>query len=225
MDALALLCNLHANGPTTMRRMGRAGITRLEQIPGIAVDELAELLNGPPSHARRFIAEAVALARRVGEGLLEPEEPLEMTEAQAPAPVMEVTLPQEAPPLPLPSAMSPPEDDEEEEVLRPGLLEGLDDLLCLKLLGQGVRTLRALSETAGLNLARRIGLPLTQLLDIQYDAQRALRATLHPPVTTAPKIPLLPRTATERAIEQTRTPALTRSVPEGDAPSVSGPFV
>lgn len=255
MDALALLCNLHANGPTTMRRLARAGITRLDQISAVTVEELAESLNGPPSHALRFIAEAEQLLRRGAVGILEPEEPLERTETRAGEPVVEFTNPGEMDAVspdtaavtaevtagatleasaettvrvatPVSSATSLPAD---ENMLHPGLIEGLDDALCRKLVGQGVRTLRALHDTAGLSLARRIDLPLTQLLDLKYESQNALRATLHPPVTTAQRLPTRPRMATERAteraIEQPLSSAFAKDDPAGDAPSVSGPFV
>ena len=271
MDALALLCNLHANGPTTMRRLARAGLTRLEQISEVSADELAEILDGPPSHALRFIAEAEQLLRRGAVGILEPEEPLERTEIRAGEPAMEFTNPREMDDVspataevtaeatpeasagatteasagatteasagasdettvrvatPVTSVTSLPAD---ENMLHPGLLEGLDDVLCRKLLGQGVRTLRALHDTAGLSLARRIDLPLTQLLDLKYEAQNALRATLHPPVTTAQRLPTRPRMATERATErgteQPLSSAFAKNDPAGDAPSVSGPFV
>lgn len=62
MDLLAVLCNLYAEGPATLRVLRRAGIRTLPNV--LATDDwaLAELLGGSPSAARRFAREARRLA-------------------------------------------------------------------------------------------------------------------------------------------------------------------
>jgi predicted flap endonuclease-1-like 5' DNA nuclease len=71
MDALALLCTLHADGPATLKRLRQVGCSTLEQIDSIEVARLAELLGASPAAARRFVREARSLSERVGGGWLE----------------------------------------------------------------------------------------------------------------------------------------------------------
>ncbi len=71
MDALALLCTLHADGPATLKRLRQVGCSTLEQIDSIEVERLAELLGASPAAARRFVREARSLRERVGGGWLE----------------------------------------------------------------------------------------------------------------------------------------------------------
>ncbi len=71
MDALALLCTLHADGPATLKRLRQVGCSTLEQIGSIEIERLAELLGAPPAAARRFVREAKSLSERVGGGWLE----------------------------------------------------------------------------------------------------------------------------------------------------------
>jgi hypothetical protein len=63
MDPLLLLCNLYADGPTTLRRLKARGIQTLAGVAEVAPDRLAEYLGGSPGAARRFQREA-ALASR-----------------------------------------------------------------------------------------------------------------------------------------------------------------
>ncbi len=74
MDALALLCTLHADGPTTLRRLRDAGCTSLEELARVRADHLADLLGVSPAQGRRFLREAAGLAERLGERGLDGEE-------------------------------------------------------------------------------------------------------------------------------------------------------
>lgn len=91
MDALALLCTLHADGPTTLRRLRDAGCGSLEDLGHVSADRLAELLGVSPAAGRRFLREASSLAERIGRQGLEPED------ADAPAAASAASLPAAAP--------------------------------------------------------------------------------------------------------------------------------
>ena len=79
MDGLALLCTLHADGPSTLKRLRRAGLAGLDELLEQPAPELAELLDVSPPAARRMLREARLLSQRVG-----PE--LDVEEAGADAP-------------------------------------------------------------------------------------------------------------------------------------------
>lgn len=85
MDALALLCTLHADGPTTLRRLRDAGCGSLEELGNVSADRLAELLGVSPAAARRFLREAQSLADRLGGQDLEPEDVATPIAASAPS--------------------------------------------------------------------------------------------------------------------------------------------
>ena len=74
MDALAYLCNLHADGPTTHQKLLREGLDTLAAVLEAEDFELAELLGWGEVRARRFQREAGVLATR-DEGLLVPLAP------------------------------------------------------------------------------------------------------------------------------------------------------
>jgi len=65
MEALALLCTLHADGPATLRRLRRAGCGSLEQLEAYEPEHLASLLEVAPAVARRLGKEARVLAGRL----------------------------------------------------------------------------------------------------------------------------------------------------------------
>jgi hypothetical protein len=79
MDAMALLCMLHADGPSTLKSLRQAGCSSLESIEGMEEERLSRLLGGPPAAARRFAREARHLRERLGAehpggGILDREE-------------------------------------------------------------------------------------------------------------------------------------------------------
>jgi len=74
MDALALLCTLHADGPSTLKNLRQAGCESLQAIESMEEDRLSRVLGGPPAVARRFAREARQLRERLDPGLLDREE-------------------------------------------------------------------------------------------------------------------------------------------------------
>lgn len=86
MEALALLCTLHADGPTSLRRLRRAGCDSLESLERMAPDELAGVLEVPPAVARRLGREARGLSSRIGPELDDREEAPEFGKATAELP-------------------------------------------------------------------------------------------------------------------------------------------
>lgn len=68
MDGLALLCTLHARGPTTLERLRGAGVRTLDELPNLREEELSRVLGCSTGAARRFASEACLLARRLGAG-------------------------------------------------------------------------------------------------------------------------------------------------------------
>ncbi len=83
MDTLALLCNLHADGPATLQRLRRAGCESLSALRRLDPGSLAQRLEWSERTAERFLREAALLGERVehtedeGHELAEPEFELE----------------------------------------------------------------------------------------------------------------------------------------------------
>jgi hypothetical protein len=284
MDAMALLCNMHADGPATIKLLRRAGYTTLADIARAKHERLADLLGVSPPYARRFVREARLLAERTGEIALDREESSDRDstpssasgaaasdlEAIAPAvesasqcspdsfaraPVqrdeLDATLSRDravlarrisATPFVAPIRSMQSEERERsferrdpsfrerdrsfrerdrsiderdrssgsgrdierngaaaadtarvsERVrtapassaarvlpaagtpLRAGSIEGLDAAWCDRLVAQGILTLETLVDAPGLKLAKRLGTPLTELMNLQMLAQRAI---------------------------------------------------
>ncbi|QDV08883.1 DNA repair and recombination protein RadA [Planctomycetes bacterium Poly30] len=74
MDALALLCTLHADGPATLKRLRARGYPDLATLIHRSAEELSADLEVEPAYARRLLREAKHLAVRVGAEGLEAEE-------------------------------------------------------------------------------------------------------------------------------------------------------
>ncbi len=68
MEALALLCTLHADGPSTLKRLRRGGCNSLRAVEGMPAEELARLVGISASTARRFVREATNLRQRLVPG-------------------------------------------------------------------------------------------------------------------------------------------------------------
>jgi hypothetical protein len=73
MDGLALLCNLHADGPLSLRRLRNAGVRTLRELTGVPESSLSAILKASPALARRLVHEARQLAQRLDEMPLEPD--------------------------------------------------------------------------------------------------------------------------------------------------------
>ncbi len=89
MEALALLCTLHADGPATLQRLRRGGCADLAAVEALPAEELARLVGVSASAARRLAREACLLRERLAPGdadaLLDREEaPEAIEQAQRP---------------------------------------------------------------------------------------------------------------------------------------------
>jgi hypothetical protein len=188
MDEIALLCNLHADGPTTLRVLRRAGLRTLPQVSTVDVRKLADTLGVSPSFARRFAREARLLAGRMGAEGLDVEETapnaavesLRSTEALPPEPVAREPIARELTPSPKSAPERPTIVASTGTRLVGGMIAGLDRQACDRLVAHGIRTLEELAVAPGLALARRLEMPLPRLFDLQYLAQQRINA----PVTT-----------------------------------------
>ena len=65
MDALALFCNLHGNGPQTLAALREVGCQRLQDIRALDADTLGSILDRDASGVARFVRESEVLALRV----------------------------------------------------------------------------------------------------------------------------------------------------------------
>lgn len=212
MDTLALLCNLHADGPATLQRLRRAGCESLAGLRRLDPVALARELGWPEGTALRFLREARLLSERT-EGPLssEPEETFELEsslveeldggqdeidalEAEVDEEPLEETSEEPAQEAGVEALLgawreldrvSPPVDPGEFVIPRPPpslgdrrleelALEGLSPELVARLAGKGVRTLVELCEVGELELARALGLGLTRVKRLQFQARRAL---------------------------------------------------
>ena len=276
MDGLALLCNLHADGPLTLRRLRGAGIQGLGQLDRIPLDVLAGVLRATPGQTRRFVQEARLLAQRVYEPVEEalsaaeeavvgfdashaaetpsatPVDPhaaapnavasrgAAMSARSAPRrsqPIFDPTqaarpvtpqpaAPSQAQPASTPAAAATPSPVQRPVVhvahapepdnasrpapyapnekgthgisnptqpfpaaartvapapttstgvaLTPERLPSLDSDVAARLASEGISSLEALVEQTSLGLAKRLRVPFTRLLDLQYHARRTL---------------------------------------------------
>lgn len=168
MDGLALLCNLCADGPVTLRRLRLAGVNSLVELERAAPADLAEWLHASVPQARGFVLEAQKLMRRLAEENALPAHRPE------PAASGRHVLPE---PVQVPAALAPvsapvPDGPPGAQLLAPGLFPGLDAALCARLALHQVRTVQALGEFAGLALARRTGIPYSTLLELSRQARR-----------------------------------------------------
>ncbi|MDG1051039.1 MAG: hypothetical protein P8R46_12605 [Planctomycetota bacterium] len=103
MDALALLCTLHADGPSSLKRLRSRGCGDLSTLLARTPDAVAEDLAIERPAARRLIREARLLADRVGITALEVEEAPPAAEPAPPA----RSLVQESPRGAAPEASAP----------------------------------------------------------------------------------------------------------------------
>jgi len=74
MDTLALLCNLHADGPATLQRLRSSGCRTLAELEALPPRTLAQVLGENGERTRRFLREARLLAGRVDDAHPAPAE-------------------------------------------------------------------------------------------------------------------------------------------------------
>ncbi|MEW6073656.1 MAG: helix-hairpin-helix domain-containing protein [Planctomycetota bacterium] len=207
MDALALLCNLHADGPTTLHRLRVAGFDSLDDVARWDPGELATLLGWSEKTAGRFRREARLLAERLEEAdrdtLDAPEERWDApVSARRPPPLAErasVVFPAPSPP-PAPAPVAGP-------VGRPlaGLsAEGLTPEIVAALARAGVLTVEDLVDGDLLEIAGLLGIGYTRLARLRFLVRRGLETLERGP-------------GVEREIIPARPPA-------GDRLEAAGPF-
>lgn len=218
MDGLALLCNLYADGPVTLERLRSARVANLAELERTDPERLAAWLHASVPQARAFVEEARKLVRRLAETLppLRAVPPRAGVRAASSAGTRSAAAE---------SAARVPDPG----MLRPGLLPGLDETVCARLALNHVRSVQALSESAGLTLARRTGIPYSALLDLSRHARAALAGRKHPAqvrnALTLEEVELVPFAAQPR-----RAPAERELAPSDEftlplvEPESAGPF-
>src|SRR5882672_3030438 len=92
MDAMALLCTLHADGPATLKNLRQAGCSSLEAVESMGEERLSKILGTPAAAARRFAREARHLKERLGLGILDREETSVDAATGSAAPALEPVL-------------------------------------------------------------------------------------------------------------------------------------
>ena len=213
MDTMTLLCNLQAAGPATLRRLRERGSGSFEELLRAPIPHLAQALGADEATAARFQREAATLAQRCGSEQLEPEE----LDGSAPPPM---SRPIAATPIPAIEPLRPPEmRPAPRRRLEPRQLPGLDEALCRALDDAGVRSLERLWEASAFELARRLNIPMTTLVDLQCEARRittegdatpadagyTVIPASTPPLRAEPRaipLPAEPRVTTPHADEQ-----------------------
>lgn len=74
MDALALLCNLYADGPSSRQQLVDAGLETLASVEGASSERISEILGASPRRGDRLRREAQVLRKRLNAGDLDREE-------------------------------------------------------------------------------------------------------------------------------------------------------
>ena len=190
MEALALLCTLHADGPSTLLRLRRGGCNSLRSVEAMPAEELAQLVGINPSTARRFIREAAGLRQRLAPGEeappLDAEEVPEFLEVGAQQAPLATQLNQgdlQAKKNMLAVSIAEAEtcaSDEsfiEEEIemissLQSGDVDGLDQGLIDVLAAEGVMSLWDLGHLEAGALARSTGVAYSRLTRLGFLARR-----------------------------------------------------
>ena len=227
MEALALLCTLHADGPSTLKRLRKGGCDSLLAVEGLPAEELAKLVGISASTARRFAREAGNLRQRLDPGeeapALEMEEVPEFLEHDALQTQVQTGLdqrdalakermlaaPTPAAPVELviheaePEALGEPPVEcapisEPVTTLEPGAVDGLDQKVIDVLASAQVMGLWDLANLDARTLAKTTGLPYTLLTRTRFLARRLQPA---PPVETSPEGTVVPESRGEIPIE------------------------
>lgn len=217
MDALALLCTLHADGPATLVRLRAADFATLEDVIRAEPEALATLLRSSKLAATRFQKEATHLRERVVVEM--PVAVGARTPAAERRPARRVPsatspLVERAPgaaEAPIPANTSPLErvlaawrdaDEEEPAPLAPApdsrtgiavaSIDGMDASTSATLAGAGVRDLARLATSDPLALSRATNLSYSKVTRLCALARRAA------PLAPAPR---------ERTVEERFSPS------------------
>ncbi len=176
MDAMTLLCNLHADGPATRELLRRAGYDSFEELLELSAEELARTLDSTVRFAQRFLREGASLAERCELSPFEAEE-------RAP-----IERPERASTRPSPT---PPRGPAPATRLGPDSIAGLDEDGCRHLARAGVTTIEELAEVSIRDLSRRGELRYAPLLELQCVARGMLSAhsAVRAPLPAPPPVP------------------------------------
>jgi hypothetical protein len=177
VEDIALLCNLYADGPRTLRRLREEGWTSCASLLEAQPLEIARAVGCSPASAERLLLEARRLVDRLGDGL-ETEEGGSLLAVESPlrdrvaVPSAPVSAGSRGAPL-HPSKLSP--NFETLEAPSPPPLEevdGLDPGSRDRLLAAGLRNLHELMECDSFVLSQQTGLSYTRLMRLQLVARR-----------------------------------------------------
>lgn len=155
MDALALLCTLHAEGPRTTRRLRHLGVHSLDALGQLPPEELAEALESGLPMARRFLREAAVLSERLRREGFEEED-------VRPEPRRRV-------------AAEPPEAPGA-GALAAALWSGLDAATSRALASAGIGSMEQLARASALDLAIELKWPYDRIFRLKKEACRRLEA-------------------------------------------------
>jgi len=245
MDGLALLCTLHADGPTTVKRLRQIGCASLGDLEALGAEEISKVLEVPPATARRLLRESRLLLARLGSGLLDrDEEPRASGDPARPEPagveppaldrvdraILDRVLARwrehdaaeplaadasEDPRIPRRPAPAPTGTE-----LRAGLVDGLSPERVAALAAAGLSTLEELAGADGLWLARGLCTSFADVRRLQFLARRAIGAVpvaLAPAVLQEPAADPVPR-AWEEARAEASAPEVAATPPAAVAP-------
>ena len=203
MKNLALLCNLHADGPVTAGALRRDGCEGLSTLLEYEVRDLARLLDWDDARAERFLREGAELQERLDQGLLaseesyfEEEEVLEGDdeedavdwdeEEREDTSVQTILdtwrdLDEETPPPPPGEGFVLPRPEPGSETpLRALAVAGLSPDVAEQLSALGISTAESLLDRAPLELSEALDLGLTRVLRLQFLVRRSLRRGFEP---------------------------------------------
>ena len=222
MNALALVCNLYADGPRSLSKLRAAGRVELEDVLGLSADELVQLLGMSASAAERFLREAETLGRRVDSEFLDAEGEAAFEQ--------DALLPRGSRSSPSSESLSPPPPHAAArpaagplDALIPQAVDGLDANTCARLEAAGVRSLAQLAARGADDLARVTGLTFSGVRRLQFLAGRQVTAdsAARGEVIPAPRAPL-PTAAPGGATPETAAAKV--SLAEGPRPRTVAAF-
>lgn len=204
MDALALLCTLYADGPSTLHRLRGGGCESLSALLEVEPEILRERMGWNERIAERFLREAWSLAERLDVGWLKEEGaeesgPLSAVAETVPPPEPEPERPadpsqkdqlmqqwrhldEEQPPADVLAGPEPASEPEIEGLERhPQLAElGLSAGQAGRLTSVGVTTIEGLLQMDTLELGNLLSLAFTRAQRVQLLARRVQANTPEP---------------------------------------------
>lgn len=186
MDALALLCNLHGDGPATLAALRGIGCEDLSGLELLGESLLADLLDRDSDQVQRFLREARVLRERIGDEEPAERDLLEPLPRQEPEPLEPLEVgpepkagPEEGGSGPVVEAVlelwhsMASEDEPTSGLLAEVQLSGLTAEQVVSLARAGVRTLDELAGSDAMALSEETGLAFTHLEHLGFLARRA----------------------------------------------------